>query len=58
MKVRELIKRLRKEDPDATVLVQSHDQGEDETDGGICAVEASDSVVLQERCNGPVVVIR
>ncbi|QZA71276.1 hypothetical protein AH02_33 [Pseudomonas phage AH02] len=58
MRVRQLINKLKKLDQDAVVLIQTHDQTEDETDGEVNTVESSDSEVLQERCNGAVVVIR
>ncbi|MEQ4254290.1 hypothetical protein [Pseudomonas syringae] len=57
MSVFELIKLLKKQNPEAKVLMQSHDQGEDETDGEVTAVSASESEILQSRCNGAVVVI-
>lgn len=55
MKVRELICLLKKQNPDAEVLIQAHDQSEDETDGPVEFVSASDSELLQARFGGPVV---
>lgn len=56
MKVRELIKQLKKQDPDADVCWQAHDQGEDECDGwvntvteaseGLCDAEGRKSIVV------------
>lgn len=57
MKVRELIKLLKKQDQDAEVIYQTHDQTDDETDGTIDSVTASSSEVLQNRFNGGVVVL-
>ncbi len=57
MKVRELIKLLKKEDPDAEVVYQTHDQTNDELDGVIDSVAASDSEIIQNRFNGGVVVL-
>lgn len=57
MKVRELIRLLKKQNPDAAVLMQAHDQSEDESDGPVDFVSASDSELLQERYDGPVVLL-
>lgn len=57
MKVRELIRLLKKQNPDAEVLIQAQDHSEDETDGEATFARASDSEILQDRCGGPVVVI-
>lgn len=57
MKVKQLIKLLQKQNPDAEVLIQAHDQSEDETDGPVDFVSASESEVLQERFDGPVVLL-
>ena len=56
MKVSELIKLHKKQDPNATVVWQAHDYGPEDMDS-IDFVVGSDSEALQERCNGPVVVI-
>lgn len=58
MKVKELIRRLKRLDPEAEVVVQTHDQGEDEVDSNVTAVVESDSEVLIERFGGPVVALR
>lgn len=58
MKVKELIKQLRKLNPEATVVMQDHDQGEDENNGKVAFVEESESEVLRERFGGAVVTIR
>lgn len=58
MKVAELIKRLKKLNPDAEVVIQDHDHGDDEMNGPVFVAEDSDSEILQERFSGPVVVIR
>lgn len=55
MKVKQLIKLLQKQNPEAEVLIQAHDQSEDETDGPVEFVSASDSELLQDRFGGPVV---
>lgn len=57
MKVKELIRQLKKLDPDAEVISQDHDQSEDEVSGIISRAEQSDSQVLQERFGGSVVVL-
>lgn len=57
MKVKQLIKLLQKQNPEAEVLIQAHDQSEDETDGPVDFVSASDSELLQERFDGPVVLL-
>lgn len=57
MKVRELIRLLKKQNPDAKVLIQAHDQSEDESDGPVEFVSASESELLQERYEGPVVTL-
>lgn len=49
MKVKELIKRLKKEDPEAEVIWQDHDQGEDEFNGTVDAVIETDNETLVER---------
>lgn len=49
MKVKELIKRLKKEDPQAEVIFQDHDQGEDEFNGHIGSVNDTDNETLVER---------
>jgi hypothetical protein len=49
MKVKELIKRLKKEDPEAEVIWQDHDQGEDEFNGNVDMVIETDNETLIER---------
>ncbi|MGS8281646.1 hypothetical protein [Pseudomonas sp. PARCl1] len=58
MTVKELIKQLRKLNPEAAVVMQDHDQGEDESNGTVLFVEESDSEVLRDKFGGAVVTIR
>lgn len=58
MKVKELIRQLRKMNPDAEVIFQDHDQGNDEMNGEVDSVTECDSDELIERLGGPVVVLR
>lgn len=55
MQVKELIRRLKKQHPEAVVIWQDHDQTEDEVAGDVVEVEASDSEILKERF-GPLIV--
>lgn len=55
MKVKELIRLLKKMDPDARVIFQDHDQGADEMNGEVDSVSVSYSEALIERLGGPVV---
>lgn len=57
MKVKELIRQLKKMNPDAVVIFQDHDQGGDEMNGVIDSVTECDSDVLAERLGGPVVAL-
>jgi hypothetical protein len=57
MKVKELIKQLRKMDPEAVVVFQDHDHGADEMNGEIDNVSESSSEELKERLGGPVVLL-
>lgn len=57
MKVRELIRQLKKMNPDSEVISQDHDQGEHEVGNVLRRAEQSDSYVLQDRFGGPVVVL-
>lgn len=58
MKVKELIKKLKKQNPEALVIWQDHDQTEDEVAGDVVEVEASDSEILLERFGCPIVTLR
>lgn len=58
MKVKELIRQLKKQNPEAVVVVQDHDHGNDEMAGPVERVSASDSEVLQDRLGGPVVTLQ
>ena len=49
MKVKRLIALLRKENPEAEVIFQDHDQEEGELNGEISYVAAVDSETLTER---------
>lgn len=49
MKVKELIKQLKKEDPEAEVIFQDHDQSEDESNGFVDSVTEVESDVLSEK---------
>jgi hypothetical protein len=49
MKVKELIKRLKKQDPEAEVIWQDHDQGESEFNGTVDMVIDTDNETLVER---------
>lgn len=57
MKVKELIRQLKKMDPDAEVVFQDHDHGADEMNGAVDHVNESDSDELIERMGGPVVLL-
>lgn len=58
MKVKELIKSLKKQNPDAVVVWQDHDQGEDEMNDYVGSATASSDNDLIERIGAPVVVLR
>lgn len=58
MKVKELIRQLKKQNPEAVVVVQDHDHGSDEMAGPVERVSTSDSDVLQDRFGGPVVTLQ
>lgn len=49
MKVKELIKQLKKEDPEAEVIFQDHDMSEDESNGIVYSVCEVESEVLSEK---------
>lgn len=57
MKVKELIRQLKKLDPDAEVVIQDHDHGDDEMSGPVFQVSVSESIVLIERMGCPVVIL-
>ncbi|WP_161492368.1 hypothetical protein [Pseudomonas frederiksbergensis] len=57
MKVKELIGKLKKMNPDAEVVIQDHDHSQDEMAGPVASVTASDSAVLIDRMGGPVVTL-
>lgn len=58
MKVKELIRQLRKMNPDAVVIFKDHDHSTDEMNGEVWQVCECDSEVLAERFGGPVVELR
>lgn len=49
MKVKDLIKQLKKEDPEAEVIFQDHDMSEDESNGVVESVTEVESDVLSEK---------
>lgn len=49
MKVKELIKQLKKEDPEAEVIFQDHDMSEDESNGIVDSVCEVESEALSEK---------
>lgn len=57
MKVKDLIRQLKKMNPDAEVVFQDHDHGADEMNGSIDHVKESSSEELIERMGGPVVTL-
>lgn len=57
MKVKELIRQLRKMDPEAVVVFKDHDHDADEMNGEIERVSECDSEALAERLGGPVVAL-
>ncbi|MFV0455566.1 MAG: hypothetical protein ACK5NQ_11355 [Pseudomonas sp.] len=57
MKVKELIRQLRKMNPDAVVIFQDHDHDYDEMNGEIDCVTECESEALIERLGGPVVAL-
>jgi len=57
MKVKELIRQLKKSDPDAKVVIQDHDHGDDEMAGPVVRVSVSESTLLIERVGGAVVTL-
>lgn len=57
MKVKELIRQLKKMNPDAEVVFQDHDHDADEMNGSVDNVNESSSVELIERMGGPVVTL-
>jgi hypothetical protein len=57
MKVKELISKLKKMNPDAEVIIQDHDHTKDEMAGQVESVTVSDSAVLIDRMGGPVVAL-
>lgn len=58
MTVKELIRRLKKMDPEAPVVFQDHDHGPDEINGEVDSVEKSDSPVLSTFYGRPPVCLR
>ena len=58
MKVRELIKQLKKQDQDAEVCWQAHDQNEDECDGWVDTVVEGSEELCRAECKKSIVVLR
>ena len=57
MKVRELIKALKKQDPEADVCWQAHDQSEHECDGWVDSVEKGNEAMCDAEGKTSIVVL-
>ena len=56
--VKQLIAKLRKQDPDALVVWQAHDQNPDECDGWVNSVSEADEALLAAEDVAKLVVLR